>query len=257
MRLGVRVGDGCADLHDRMMQDLQVPTLELDEIWAYVGKKQRRSGAHPSFGDQYTYLALDGTRKAIISYVTGKRNTATTQTFVNDLAERVINAPQISSDGFEPYVSAIETAFGTRCQYGQIVKHYRAEPSPQATRRYSPGYIVNVSTNDVFGQVRKISTSYVERSNLTLRMQSRRFTRLTNGFSKKLENHKAAVSLYVSHYNLCRVHEALRITPAMALGVTDHIWDIGELIEAATMQDAPEPVGTRVGPFRVIDGGKE
>ena len=256
MRLGVRVGEGCHALHDRMMRDLQVPMIELDEIWAYVGKKQRRAKADPEKGDQYTYLALDATRKAILSYKTGKRNAATTQRFVSDLAERVINAPQISSDGFEPYVSAVEDVFRMRCRYGQIVKHYSAEPGPMASRRYSPGYIVSVSTREVFGSQKRISTSYVERSNLTLRMQSRRFTRLTNGFSKKIENHKAAVGLYVSHYNLCRVHEALRITPAMALGVTDHIWTIGELIEAATMETAPEPEGRRAGPFRVIEGGR-
>jgi hypothetical protein len=121
-----------------------------------------------------------------------------------------------------------------------------------ASRRYSSGYIVSVEERNVFGHQKRISTSYVERSNLTLRMQQRRFTRLTNGFSKKIDNHEAAVSLYVSHYNLCRVHESLRITPAMALGVTDHIWDIGELIEAAT---EPEPEGRPAGRFRVIDGG--
>ena len=252
MSLGVRVGEGCYELHDGMMHGLQPQAIELDEIWGYVGKKQRRAGAHPDMGDQYTFIALDAIGKAILSYTTGKRNAATTQRFVDDLAQRVVNRPHISSDGFEPYVSAIETAFGVGAQYGQIIKHYRGEPGPQAARRYSPGWVVGVETRDVFGRPDRISTSYVERSNLTMRMQQRRFTRLTNGFSKKLRNHKAAVSLYVAHYNLCRVHEAIRITPAMALGVTDHIWTIGELIEAAT---GPEPEGERIGRFRVIDGG--
>ncbi|MDP6475261.1 MAG: transposase [Alphaproteobacteria bacterium] len=180
-----------------------------------------------------------------------KRNAPTTQRFVNDLSARIVNAPQISSDGFEPYVVAVENAFGARARYGQIVKSYSAVGGKQAARRYSPGHIVSVSERPVFGRVDKIPTSLVERQNLTLRMQQRRFTRLTNGFSKKLENHKAAVSLYVGHYNYCRVHESLRITPAMALGVSDHIWEIGELIEAAA---GPEQTGHQVGRFRVIDG---
>ncbi|HEX9808872.1 MAG TPA: transposase, partial [Alphaproteobacteria bacterium] len=147
--------------------------------------------------------------------------------------------------------------FGDGADFAQLVKHYAAENTVNAARRYSPPHVVRVEKLVVSGRParRHVSTSYVERQNLSLRMQQRRFTRLTNGFSKKLENHKAAVSLYVAHYNLCRVHEALRVTPAMALGVTDHIWSIGELIEAATMGGAPEPEGRRVGGFRVIDGG--
>jgi hypothetical protein len=167
-----------------------------------------------------------------------------------------LNRPHISSDGFEPYVEAIEAAFGYPVNYGQIIKHYKAEPGPTAARRYSPGYVVGVERRDVFGKPIRISTSYVERSNLTVRMQQRRFTRLTNGFSKKLDNHVAAVGLFVAHYNLCRVHEALRMTPAMALGVTDHIWTIGELIEAATEDMQPQRPGKQRGPFRVIDGGR-
>ena len=154
-------------------------------------------------------------------------------------------------------MDAVERAFGADVDYAMLVKVYKTEPAKDTARRYSPGFVVAVNKTRVVGRSRHISTSYVERQNLTLRMQQRRFTRLTNGFSKKLENHRAAVSLYVSHYNLCRVHESLRITPAMALGVTDHIWGIGELIEAATVGHAPEPQGRRVGGFRVIDGGRD
>jgi len=147
-------------------------------------------------------------------------------------------------------------AFGLRgADHAMLIKSYEGEPGREAARKYSPGYIVDVTTRVVSGTPRHVSTSYVERSNLTIRMQSRRFTRLTNGFSKKLRNHKAAISLYVCWYNLCHVCEATRITPAMALGITDHIWTIGELIEAAIMDEAPEPQGQRVGRFRVIDGG--
>ena len=256
MRLGVRVGEGCARLHDDMMRGLQVPILEFDEIWGYVGKKQRRTGlGETNKGDQYTFTALDATGKAIISFVTGKRTAATTRAFVADVAERVINRPQISSDGFSPYVDAIERAFGADVDYTQLVKHYEAEHAVEAKRRYSPPDVVRVHQRHVSGRLHHASTSYVERSNLTVRMQQRRFTRLTNAFSKKLRNHRVAVALFVAHYNLCRVHETIRMTPAMALGVADHIWTIGELVEAATAPETPEPEGERVGRFRVIDGG--
>src|SRR5262249_15056691 len=157
----------------------------------------------------------------------------TTEAFCADLRERIINRPEISSDAFSAYPWAIDLAFGIDVDYGQIVKQYHGEPAIDAARRYSPGYVVGVQRTVIAGRPRKIATSYIERQNLTLRMQQRRFTRLTSGFSKKLENHAAAVGLYVAHYNLCRVHEALRMTPAMALGVTDHIWTVGELIDAA------------------------
>ncbi len=256
MRLGVRVGEGCARLHDRMMRDLQVPILEFDEVWGYVGKKQRRTGlSETDKGDQYTFTALDATGKAIISYVTGKRTEDNTRAFVNDVWERIINRPQITTDGFGPYVDAVAECFGDDADYAQLVKHYAAEHSVEAKRRYSPPHVVRVERRVVSGRPRHVCTSYVERSNLTLRMQQRRFTRLTNGFSKKLRNHKAAVALFVSHYNLCRVHETLRITPAMALDVTDHIWTIGELVEAALEGVIPEPPGERHGRFTVIDGG--
>jgi len=242
-----------------MMRNLQVPILEFDEIWAYVGKKQRRIAfGETDKGDQYTYTALDATRKAIVSYVTGKRSEATTRVFVNDVWERIVNRPQITSDGYSPYIGAVAECFGDGADFAQLVKHYAADHSVESARRYSPPEVVRVDTMVVSGgpDRRRISTSYVERSNLTFRMQQRRFTRLTNGFSKKLANHKAAVALFIAHYNLCRVHESLRITPAMALGVTDHIWTIGELIGAATRDEMPEPEGRRVGRFRVIDGGQ-
>lgn len=267
MRLGVRVGEGCAQLHHQLMRNLQIPLIELDEIWSYVGKKQKRLTPTDSAekGDQYVFVALDATHKAIVSYAVGKRDGDTTNAFAADLRARVINRPQISSDGFKPYPEAIERAFGSEVDYGQIVKQYHGEPGPDAARRYSPGWVVGVRKAKVAGRPKRslISTSYIERSNLTVRMQSRRFTRLTNAFSKKLENHKAAVALYVAHYNLCRVHETLRVTPAMALGVTDHIWTIEELVEAAAICPPAEPItpaplppqGRMVGRFQVIDGG--
>jgi IS1 family transposase len=251
--LGVRVGDGCAALHDRLMRDLHVNLLEFDEVWSFIGKKQKRLGPNDlrEKGDCYIFTALSATHKAIISYRIGKRSGANANAFAMDVRQRILGRPQISSDGFNPYVDAIEQAFGSEVDYGQIVKVYAGEPGPDTARRYSPGVVVDVRKAVIAGASdrKKISTSFVERSNLTIRMQCRRLTRLTNAFSKKLENHAAAVALFVVHYNLCRVHEALRITPAMALGVTDHIWTIGELIDAA--RAAPS-----MRPFTVIQGGR-
>ena len=259
MRLGVRVGQGCAKLHDGLMRDLHVNLIEMDETWAYVGKKQRRmtDADGTDKGDQYTFIALDSLDKAILSYRVGKRDGDNTRAFLWDLRERITNVPQISSDAFPPYAEAMREIFGDNVHYGQIVKRYVGEPPINAARRYSPGHIVAVEKAQVLGKPAgfQISTSMVERSNLTLRMQQRRFTRLTNGFSKKLENHKAAVALFVAHYNLCRVHESLRVTPAMQLGVTDHVWSVGELIETATTGALTKMTARRVGGFRVIDGG--
>jgi hypothetical protein len=180
---------------------------------------------------------------------------ATTRAFLNDLRARVVNSPEISSDAFSAYPQAIEEAFGIDCTYGQIIKKYVGEPAIDAARRYSPGYVVGVEKTAVVGNPSRISTSYIERQNLTVRMQSRRFTRLTNAFSKKLENHVAAFALHAAYYNFCRVHETLRMTPAMALGVADHISTVGELLDACLTGEIKEPVGRKVGRFTVIDGG--
>src|SRR5260370_12064467 len=144
-------------------------------------------------------------------------------------------------------------AFGADCSYGQVISQYHGEPAIDTARRYSPGVVVGVRRHRLIGNQRRVCTSYVERGNLSVRMASRRFTRLTNGFSKKLANHAAAVSLYVAHFNLCRVHEALRITPAMAIGISDHIWSIGELIDAA---ENPAPPAPNHPPFTVIQRGR-
>lgn len=257
MRLGVRVGEGCARLHDGLMRDLNVTRLEFDEIWSYVGKKQRRVqlGEGLDIGDQYIFIGLAANTKAIVGYRMGKRTDAVTEDFCFDLADRILGEPEISTDGFHPYKSGIRRAFAGRASHGQIIKRYVGEPPVDAARRYSPGVVVAVDRHVVDGNPMHISTSYVERSNLSMRMGSRRLTRLTNAFSKKLENHLAAISLYVSHYNLCRVHETIRTTPAVALGVADHTWTVGELLDAALAGELPQPVGRKVGRFRVIEGG--
>jgi IS1 family transposase len=203
-------------------------------------------------GDQYTFLALASSSRAIISYFTGKRDSGNTHEFVADLRERVIGLPEISTDGFKPYQNAIRAEFGNRIAHGVVDKTYSVTHigMKEAARRYSPAQVVAVA-RDVPAE---ISTSYVERSNLTLRMSSKRFARLSNGFSKQLENHRAAVSLYVAHYNLCRVHESLRSTPAMAIGVADRVWTVGDLLDAALATHPIDAGHDRAGSAQAVSG---
>ena len=264
MRLGARVGRGCAELHDRTMVGLRVARLELDELWAFVGKKQRhlRRGDSPEKGDQYTFVALASTSRAIVAYRTGKRDTGTTQEFIADPRERVLGAPEISTDGFLPYQPAIRSDFGNS-HHGVINTTYSVvhlDKIHQASHRYSPAAVIAVSREAMQGVPAEISTSYVERNNLSIRTGCRRFTRLTNAFSKRLDNHLAAIALHVAYYNLCRVHETLRTTPAVQLGITDRVWSLGYLTDAAL---ATQPIDPVVSPparrrqFRVIEGGKK
>jgi len=265
-RLAMRVGRGCAELHDRMMVGLRVQRIECDELWAYVGHKRnpQKGAALPSpvRGDQYTYVALASSTRAIIGYLTGKRTTETTDQFIQDLRQRVIGVPEISTDGLHFYKNAIRDAFGKNVAHGVINKTYSVThlAVTEASRRYSPAQVVAVARDVISGQPEHISTSYVERQNLTLRMASKRFARLSNGFSKKIDCHLAAISLHVAFYNLCRVHESLRSTPAMALGIADRVWTMGDLIDAALATQPIKPETTapdRRKRFRVIEGGKE
>jgi IS1 family transposase len=263
MRLGAKVGRGCAALHDGMFVGIRSGRLELDELWAYVGRKRRqhqKPGADsPVTGEQYTYVALASSSRAIVSYLTGKRSTENTDDFVQDIRQRVIGAPEISTDGYHPYKNAIRDAFVGRAAHGTIIKTYSVThlAVKEAARRYSPAEVIAVEREVVNGVPAQISTSYVERSHLTMRMSCKRFARLGNGFSKKLDNHRAAVSLHVAYYNLCRVHESLRSTPAVACGIADRAWTIGDLVDAALAKvpDAPTETPTqRRRKFRVIQG---
>jgi len=205
----------------------------LYHVRSYVQKKQRHITTFDDpqrVGDQWTFVALDPDTKLIPSYLIGKRDLPTAIRFMKDLSGRLANRVQISSDALKAYVEATERAFGMEVDYGQVVKYYEAEPVGPG--RYSPPHVVDAERKAIMGNpnVCDICTSHVERQNLTMRMQMRRFTRLTNAFSKKLENLKAAVALHFAHYNFVRVHGALRMTPAMKAGITDHIWNVSELI---------------------------
>ena len=211
-----------------------VKILKLYEIWAYVGKKQRHVGLADDpnkVGDFWTFVAIDSETKLIPTYKIGKRDLPTAQIFICDLASRLSNRIQLSSDKLSAYIEAVEAGFGTDVDYGQIVKTYEAEPIGPG--RYSPPKVVSVIKEYIMGNpdINKICTSFVERQNLTMRMQIRRLTRLTNAFSKKLENLKAAVALHFVHYNFVRIHSTLRMPPAMAAGVTKELWTVRELIE--------------------------
>ena len=235
-RLLARVGDGCAAILDERMVDLPCRRLELDELWSFVGKKQRLVGPDEDaalIGDQWVYVAICAESKLIPAYLVGKREAANTNQFVADLAARLRNRVQLSTDGLRQYADAIDQAFGSEVDYATVVKQYEAEPVGEG--RYSPPSVSAVLKTRITGApvAELVSTSYVERQNLTMRMGMRRFTRLTNAFSKKLQNHCAAVALHVAHYNFVHLHRTLRTTPAMAAGVADRAWEMDELLAAA------------------------
>jgi len=215
------------------MHQLNCRRLQVDEIWTYVQKKQRHMTAKDDprrVGDMWTFVAIDADTKLVPAYRVGKRDLPTAKAFMMDLSGRVANRVQISSDALRAYVDATEQAFGADVDYGQIVKYYEAEPVGPG--RYSPPKVVRANRELISGapNYRYISTSFVERQNLTMRMSMRRFTRLTNAFSKKIENLKAAVALHFAHYNFMRVHKTLRVTPAMEAKITDHVWEWDELL---------------------------
>lgn len=230
MRLGVRVGQAGQKLLDETMRELPCEQIEVDEIWGFVGKKQRmiQEGDSSELGDAWTYVAIDPETKAVPSFRVGKRDAATTDAFVADVCARMKNRIQLSSDAMNHYASAVEKSFGSQVDYGQIVKVYRTS---ETEGRYSPPKIESVKRTPVFGAPDRIGTSIVERQNLTMRMHCRRLTRLTNAFSKKLENFQAAVALHFAYYNFVKIHSTIRTTPAMAIGVSSRLWTVRDLID--------------------------
>jgi IS1 family transposase len=237
MRLGVRVGQGCTALLDAKMRNLDCHRLEMDEIWGFVGKKDRhvRPGDDPQFGNVWTFCVIDADTKLVPTFrVSGDRDVKTATAFVLDVADRMKNRVQISTDGLAAYVKAIDWAFGGNVDYGQIIKTYGTEESVEAQRRYSAPKISSIEKKGIFGRpdFDLISTSFIERLNGTTRLHMRRLTRLTYAFSKKRENFEAAVGLHFAYYNFVKRHITLRCTPAMAAGVEQSFWSVGESLEA-------------------------
>ena len=236
MRLGVRVGEACAQLLDEQMRGLTIQRLELDEIWTFVQKKQRHLTVDDDaqrMGDHWAFLAFDPDSKAVPSYRVGKRDAANTTAFVCDAASRIVNRPQVSSDAMEAYIKAVEIAWGGDVDYGMIVKSYEVEPAGPG--RYSPPRVSSVERYRIQGNPDPafISTSGIERFNLAVRTSMRRFTRLCSGFSRKPENLTAALALWLAAYNYTRINRSIRSTPAMRLGVTKTLWSVSDLVALA------------------------
>jgi IS1 family transposase len=228
------LGCAAADHHNRTVRNLKVRRVQCDEIWSFVYAKQKNVTAEQmaqGAGDVWTWTAIDADTKLIISYMLGDRGAGTAHAFMQDMASRISSKIQLTTDGHRVYADAVENAFGADIDYAMLVKLY-GTPSDVGESRYSPATCIGCRTGALSGDPdpKHISTSYVERQNLSMRMGMRRFTRLTNGFSKKLENHGHAVALYFMHYNFCRIHKTLRVTPAMEAGITDHVWSLEELI---------------------------
>jgi len=234
LKLLVLAGEKCERIMGEKIRNVKVQDVECDELWSFIGKKQKRIRPEddPGFGDCYTFVAIERNTKLVLNIAMGKRDQSTTDVFIEGL--RLATSPshfQITTDGFTPYRSAITTTLGDRCDFAMLIKVYKASTEGEA--RYSPAEVQSVEVVPVIGQPdpARICTSIVERNNLSTRMSTRRFTRLTNAFSKKFENHRAAVACWFTFYNFCRVHKSLRVTPAMAAGIADHIWSVRELLE--------------------------
>jgi|KBSSwiStaDraftv2_1062776.scaffolds.fasta_scaffold112340_2 IS1 family transposase len=238
-RLGVRVGQGCARLLDQKMRGLTCRFLQFDEIWGFIGKKEkhRMPEDDPTLGDVWTFCAIDAETKLVPSFRCGKRDHLTANAFVSDVASRLKNRPQISSDGLRAYVEAVENAFGMEVDFGMIIKSYGVDKGEHhQERRYSAPEVTSMEKMVVQGypEMDLVSTSHIERLNGTTRLHMRRLTRLTYAFSKKLENFEAAVALHFAYYNFVRTHKTIRMTPAMAAGIERNFWTVADLVEAVS-----------------------
>lgn len=247
-KLLVDAGEACLELHDETVRGVKANRVQSDEIWSFCYAKQKNvkaaEAAPEGAGDVWTWTALDADTKLIISYFVGDRSSRSAVAFMTDLADRTVNRFQLTTDGHRPYLTAVEEAFGGEVDYAMLDKIYGHQGTAAGGGRYSPPECVGTRKQHVQGNpdAKHVSTSYVERQNLTMRMSMRRFTRLTNAFSKKLDNHTHALALYFAFYNFCRIHKTLKVTPAMAAGLTDNLWsleDIAERIEARRPPPGP------------------
>jgi IS1 family transposase len=234
LKLLVDLGRACEDYQRQTLVNLKCQRIQCDEIWSFVGAKSKNvpveKRQRAGIGDIWTWTALDADSKLIVSWFVGGRDAGFAHVFMNDVASRVAGRVQLTTDGHHAYLTAVAEAFDGEIDYAMLVKVYGEPSNPD--KKYSPAECKGTQKFVISGtpELAKVSTSYVERQNLMMRMSMRRFTRLTNAFSKKVENHEAAVALHFMHYNFCRIHQTLRVTPAMAAGVADHVWEIEELI---------------------------
>jgi IS1 family transposase len=235
-KLLLDVAQACEEYQDRTLRGLKARRIQCDEIWSFVYAKAKNvpeeHAGEFGYGDVWTFTALDADTKLVPSWAVGRRDAFTANAFIRDLADRLAHRVQITTDGNNVYLEAVEGAFGADVDYAMLVKLYEGDArQDRPETRYSPGKCTGTRTVKIAGNPdeRHVSTSYVERQNLTIRMQMRRFTRLTNGFSKKVENHKAAIALHFMHYNFARIHKTLRVTPAMEAGAADHVWSMAEI----------------------------
>lgn len=239
-KLFIETAKVCAEYQDKAFRNLTCKRLQLDEIWSFVYAKAKNvpDGKQGQAGDVWTWVAIDADTKLVPSWRIGNRDGATACEFVADLADRLANRVQITSDGHRPYLEAVEQAFGGEVDFAQLIKIYGGTVEGQ--KRYSPAECIGAKKSKVVGNpdLCCVSTSYVERQNLTMRMSIRRFTRLTNAFSKKIENHAHSVALHYMHYNFCRIHKTLRVTPAMEAKVTDRLWTIGDIVHLVEQAEA-------------------
>jgi IS1 family transposase len=226
------LGCACAAYHNQHVRNLKVRRLQADEIWCFVGAKAKNVRAEKKqegWGDIWTWVGIDADTKLIVSYLVGGRDGGWAKEFMGDCAKRIRNRVQITTDGLRVYLDAVEDAFGADIDYAQLQKIYGA--ASENDTRYSPAVCIGCDMKVVSGDPdpKHVSTSFVERQNLTMRMHMRRFTRLTNGFSKKVDNHRHSVALHYMFYNFCRIHQTVKVTPAMEAGITDHVWSLEEL----------------------------
>ncbi|MGV9009660.1 IS1 family transposase [Brevundimonas sp.] len=249
-KLLVEAGETCLDMHDDLVRDVHASRIQCDEIWSFCHAKQKNvaaaKAAPEGAGDVWTWTAIDADSKLIVSYFVGDRSGDSAINLMDDLRARLANRVQLTTDGHKAYLEAVEGAFGGDVDYAQLVKLYGPTYSPG---RYSPAECTGIKKITVEGEPDKkhVSTSYVERQNLTMRMSMRRFTRLTNGFSKKLENHVHALALYFAFYNFVRIHKTLKVSPAMAAGITDRLWSLEDI---ANRIEAGKPAPAKRGPYK-------
>lgn len=235
-KLLVDAGKACSTYHDEHVRDVKAARVQCDKIWSFTYAKQKNvkaaKNAPEGAGDTWTWTAMDSETKLVISWLVGGRDAEYALAFMDDLRERLANRVQLTTDGHKAYLDAVEEAFGADIDYAQLVKLYGEPESKGPERKYSPSVCTGAKKQHVMGSPdhKHVSTSHVERQNLTMRMSMRRFTRLTNAFSKKIENHEASVAFHFLYYNFCRIHQTLRVTPAMAAGVTDRLWDVDDIV---------------------------